>query len=229
MTILDQIPFQIDVAALFARMRLDPEGEYSGEVRALAEKAGAVARPKAILDDLFVEDRFADGVVAGGVRFTSRVLRQNLDSVHRVIPYVATCGAEIDSVPVAADDFVGQFSRDAIKEMALNAARNFLADHVRRTCGFPRMASMNPGSGDQDIWPIEQQKELFSVFGNVRELIGVTLTDTFLMLPNKSVSGLFYPTEVDFVTCQLCHREGCPNRRAPFDAHQWEMRFAAAK
>ena len=37
--------------------------------------------------------------------------------------------------------------------------------------------------------------------------IGVTLTDTFLMLPNKTVSGIFYPTEVDFVTCQLCHRD----------------------
>ena len=83
---------------------------------------------------------------------------------------------------------------------------------------------MNPGSGDVDIWPIEQQRELFSLFGDVKALIGVTLTDSFLMIPNKTVSGVFYPTEVDFVTCQLCHRERCPNRRAPFDAHLWDER-----
>jgi hypothetical protein len=45
------------------------------------------------------------------------------------------------------------------------------------------------------------------------------------MVPNKSVSGLLYPSEDGFQSCQLCHREGCPNRRAPFDPHLWEERF----
>jgi hypothetical protein len=113
--------------------------------------------------------------------------------------------------------------------MALGSAMAFLSAHVREAHALPHLSSMSPGSGDRRVWPIEQQKELFSVFGNVRELIGVTLTDTFLMLPNKSVSGLYYPAEVDFTACQLCRRENCPGRRAAFDAHLWEQRFGAAK
>lgn len=79
---------------------------------------------------------------------------------------------------------------------------------------------MAPGSGAANVWPITQQKQLFSVFGDVEKLIGVRLTDRCLMIPIKSVSGIFFPTAGDntFASCQLCPREECIRRRAPFDA-----------
>ncbi len=76
---------------------------------------------------------------------------------------------------------------------------------------------MAPGSGAANVWPITQQKELFSIFGNVEDLIGVKLTDRCLMVPLKSVSGLFFPTVNQFESCQLCPREVCSARRAPYD------------
>ncbi|MBL7126991.1 MAG: hypothetical protein ISS58_07330 [Dehalococcoidales bacterium] len=76
---------------------------------------------------------------------------------------------------------------------------------------------MAPGSGAADVWPITQQKELFSIFGNVEDLIGVRLTDKYLMIPIKSVSGIFFQTKTTFITCQLCPREACIGRRAEYD------------
>jgi hypothetical protein len=81
---------------------------------------------------------------------------------------------------------------------------------------------MSPGSGDVNVWPIEQQRELFELLGDVRGQIGVELTDSFLMVPNKTVSGIHFPAEKDFRTCQVCHRENCPSRGAPFDQELWE-------
>jgi hypothetical protein len=80
---------------------------------------------------------------------------------------------------------------------------------------------MHPGSGDASVWPIEQQGPLFSLLGDVTGAIGVELTDSFLMVPNKSVSGVRFATEIDFRSCQLCHREGCPSRSAAFDPELW--------
>ena len=37
------------------------------------------------------------------------------------------------------------------------------------------------------------------------------------MIPRKSISGLYFPTEVTFFSCQLCERERCQGRKAPFD------------
>jgi hypothetical protein len=81
---------------------------------------------------------------------------------------------------------------------------------------------MSPGSGDANVWPITQQRELFSLFSNVEALVGVRLTDSFLMLPNKTVSGIRFQTETDFESCELCHRESCVGRRAPFNRELWE-------
>jgi len=165
------------------------------------------------------------GSQEGRARFVSRVLRANLDEVGRVFPYVATCGPELDTVPVAADDTFGQFCRDTIKEMALYAAIAHLGSYLKEAYALEKLVSMNPGSGDVEVWPIEQQKALFAFFGDVQQSIGVVLTDSCLMVPNKSVSGLLYASEHDFASCQLCHRAKCPGRRAPFDPHLWEERL----
>jgi hypothetical protein len=36
------------------------------------------------------------------------------------------------------------------------------------------------------------------------------------MIPTKTVSGLLFPTEVDFDTCSLCQKENCKGRRSPY-------------
>ena len=104
----------------------------------------------------------------------------------------------------------------------LGFSRGYLNEYLLQKYKIGKTASMQPGSGDTTVWPIEQQKELFSIFGDVERLIGVRLTDSFLMQPNKSVSGIIFPTEIDFKSCQLCHRESCQGRSAPFDKDLWE-------
>ena len=83
---------------------------------------------------------------------------------------------------------------------------------------------MNPGSGERSLWPIEEQRPLFKLLGSIETAIGVHLTDSFLMLPNKSVSGFYYKTDKEFHNCQLCKRDHCPNRQKPFDSELWHER-----
>ena len=73
---------------------------------------------------------------------------------------------------------------------------------------------MSPGSLED--WPITEQTKLFSIFGDTERLIGVRLTDSMLMVPRKSISGILFPSEEGFTSCQLCDRERCPGRKAPY-------------
>ena len=75
---------------------------------------------------------------------------------------------------------------------------------------------MAPGSLED--WPITQQEELFSLFGKRETAIGVRLTEKCVMVPAKSISGILFPAEVKFESCQLCPRERCFRRRAPYDS-----------
>ena len=83
---------------------------------------------------------------------------------------------------------------------------------------------MNPGSLAD--WPLEQQAELFEVLGDVRGAVGVELTESCLMIPIKSVSGIRFSTEVQFENCQLCPRDVCPGRRAPYDPELHERKYS---
>jgi hypothetical protein len=217
LTILDKIPFKVSVPALLSALRLPADTEYLSELKELAASADAVARPKSAYEISYIDGKTEDSVEFSGVTFKSAVMRKNLDKVERVFPYIITCGKELDGVSIPAGDFTKAFWLDTIKGMALGAAREFFRAHITKTLALGKVSSMGPGSGPKEMWPIEQQKLLFSIFGDTEKLIGVKLTESFLMVPNKTVSGILFPTETSFQACQLCPREKCPSRGAPYD------------
>lgn len=198
-------------------MHVAKESQDARGLQDLAERAAAVARPKALYKICYVEKRGYDSVAIDGVTFASRVLRVNLDKVERAFPYVATCDTEVDEVVAGVDDFMVRFWLDTVKEMALTASRTYLTSHLKRRYALRQTSMMNPGWGARDLWPIEQQRALFLILDPVEDLVGVRLTDSFLMIPNKSVSGILFPTEFGFEACPLCPRDVCPSRRAPYD------------
>jgi len=218
MEVLNSIPFKLDTKEVLKRLRLRKENkDMERMVQELLDIIHPIAKPKAIYKVSYVDNKNGDSLYIDGVRLTSRVLRVNLDKVGRVFPYVATCGRELDEIAVPADEYMKYYCLDTIKEMALYSARSYLQDYLTRNYALGQVSRMYPGEGAAEDWPITQQKELFSIFGNVEDLIGVQLTKDFLMVPLKSSSGICFPTEIKFESCQLCPREVCSERKAPYD------------
>jgi hypothetical protein len=135
--------------------------------------------------------------------------------VGRVFPYAVTLGAAIEEKLAACDDPLEKYYLDTIANMALRTARNHLQGCLCEQLRIDRLSFMSPGSLPE--WPIQEQVPLFALLEGAAEAIGVRLTESLLMTPVKSVSGLFFPTEVTFYNCQLCDRERCQSRKAPFD------------
>ncbi len=223
MQIFDDIPFALDKASLTERMCLAPGTEDARALEGLVAKAVQIARPKAAYRECYVERKRGDTVTVEGVTFTSRTLRIHLENADRVFPFVATCGREVDGVVFEKGEFLEAFWWEEIKTDLLTCARRHLKKTLADRYRLAKTAAMSPGSGDLDIWPIEQQARLFSLLGDVNAAIGVQLSHTFMMAPVKSLSGIRFPTEKDFRSCQVCRRQDCPSRRAPFDPALWEQ------
>jgi hypothetical protein len=220
MEILTNIPVEFDLGVLLSRLHI-PEGDAdAAAVGKLAEWARSVANPKAIYDICYLGDKSEDTVNIGGVTFTSRILSTNLDQAHRFFPFIVTCGKELEIQPNVTGDMMEFYWLDEIKQMALGAAFGYMQKHITEKYQPGKISYMCPGSLED--WPTTQQAQLFSLFGDTEAKIGVKLTDSFLMLPTKSVSGIFFPTETSFESCQLCPRDGCPGRRAPYDKGLWD-------
>jgi len=222
--ILDRLPFHVEVEPLLQKLHIRPGSSHEREFRRLVELAEGVARPRAIYKLAFIEAKADAAVVIEGIRFTSRVLRVNLDAANRVFAFVGTSGAELEAWADAQDELLARFWADAINQAVLGAAMGGFRAHLTERFAIPQMMTMNPGSLAD--WPIRQQRPLFALLGDVKAAIGVELTPSLLMTPTKSVSGIFFPSEETFASCQLCPREDCPNRRAAYDPGLFERKFS---
>jgi cobalamin-dependent methionine synthase-like protein len=213
--VFDNIPFALDSDQFRTDVRLDAYPELEDELDRYLETATRAVRPRAMFRVAYVDDRDDGAVSFGGERFSSPVLAKNIREINRVFAYVASCGPEIYALDLSGFDPLVTLWHDLLKNRALDAASRFLTEHVRQVYGIKRFSSMNPGSGDADVWPISQQRGLFTVLGDTERLTGVRLTESYLMVPDKSISGIFFPSDTGYVNCQSCTRTGCPDRRAP--------------
>ncbi len=221
--VLNNFPFQLDAEKLSARVHLpEDDAELRQSWQKLFDKVQTLARPKALYRECAVDYADDDTVVVEGIPLKSRVMVKQLGDRRRVFAYCATCGTETLTLDAGLDPL----ERFWIEDMRLDLLRQalgFLHREITRRNRILKLAGMAPGSGDADVWPLSEQTKLFGqIFENrVTELIGVELTGSLLMQPAKSSSGVLFASEHDFATCQLCHRDNCPNRRAPFDAELW--------
>ncbi len=215
--ILGDIPCPLDPEKLAPALHVEREGEDYADLRRLAEQAAAVVRPKALVRKVAAGCGDAGEIFLDDVTFHSGLLWLRLKDLDRAFAFIATCGTELDEQIQTGDNFLWDYWRDEIKQAALNAAAARLRAHLKSHYGLKNICSMNPGSADREVWPLEQQKQLFSLFGDVERLIGVTLTRECLMIPNKTVSGVFFESESSHVNCAVCARAECPSRSAPHD------------
>lgn len=227
MEILDRIPLKITSEEVVKELHLTRKNPSTEEkVQELLEEVRPIAKPKVLYKVSYIQNKNEDSVNIDGISFASRILRINLENAERVFPYVVTAGRELDSINISKENFMRVFYHDAIKEMILERAARYFEKYLKERYALVKISHMSPGSLND--WPILQQKQLFSLFRNVEDLIGVRLTESFLMDPIKSVSGIHFPTEIDFKSCMLCKRASCPKRKAKYDpemAERYRMRM----
>jgi hypothetical protein len=216
MQMTELIPVTLDPGEIAARLRFDPVRAGFENLNELITLAQGLIHPRAVYEVAYTGEKGEGIVKVAGVTFQSRILRKNLDGANKVFPYIITVGPELERAASAQGDLLKQYYLEEMANMALESAAGWLGGRLESHYGVTGLANMSPGSLDD--WPITEQTKLFSILGDTERSIGVRLTDSMLMLPRKSISGILFPSEEGFVACQLCERERCPGRKAAFNS-----------
>ncbi|TFG06772.1 hypothetical protein EU538_09745 [Candidatus Thorarchaeota archaeon] len=156
----------------------------------------------------------ADMVEISGVEIRSRVLAHFIDGDSEVFPYLVSIDHRYEEWIEQLDDTIHQYYFERLGDLVIFDFRNSLAEKLREQFGHPFVSDFRPGSIDD--WPLKGQEKLFRIIGDAETAIGVRLSDTYLMYPRKSLSGIMFKTEKPFHTCFLCDRSVCESRLAPF-------------
>ena len=224
-TLLDNLAFKPNLDYLIEHLHLKVGSKETEGFKQMAAEAQEIARPKAYYKLSAIDARGDDYIVVADTQLDSRILQVNTQDLHRVFPFVVTCGTELAEWAQGYSDLLERYYADELKLAALRSAMRQLEKDVKQRYNPGRIAAMEPGSLKD--WPIQQQKKLFAILGDTQTLVGVHLTPSMLMVPDKSVSGIYFQNEKGYTNCQLCPVKNCPSRKAPLDEGMYEREYQA--
>ena len=212
--VLDDFPVELSLEKTLERLKLDEGRSRTLGVEDVFKTAAVLIHTRAIYGVAYVSKCSLGKIEIDSIEFRSRVLAKNLERIERVFPYVLTIGDSLENTARSSESMTRRLVLETVGDLALGSGLEHVQRHISEQYGLETTSNMGPGQLD---WPIEQQRELFSLLGHVKDAIGVTLTGSLMMVPRKSISGIIFPTEETFISCQLCQRNKCPSRKAPFD------------
>jgi hypothetical protein len=213
--LLADIPFKLDIASVMRRMLFwGSSPGFEKEARELVFAVMDAARPRAVYKVSQIGGKTCGSIEIDGIRFSSHLLRINLEKAEKVFSYAVTCGCDLDGIRVPEKNGAGKYCLETLKTLILAQAVDYLRDYLSGHYHLDYLFSLSPG--EYQAWPLKNQKTVFALLGDVEKLIGVTLSADGTAIPVNSTSGLFFHAETKFENCQLCSREPCMMRRAPF-------------
>jgi tRNA A37 threonylcarbamoyladenosine synthetase subunit TsaC/SUA5/YrdC len=214
--VLDKIPVNLQADEVLRRLKMRSENKRVEEmVRELTELVTATALPKVAYNYARVTARNGDNVEIEGVAFVCHAFRV-FDRTKPVFPYIVTCGQELDALKFSVGEAMKTYALTIIKTMIVTSATGYLQDHLVKNYGLEQVSGIIPGH--PTTWTIKQTKELVSLLGNLEEAIGIRLTDSMVLMPTNSVSGILYPTATRIERCHVCPNETCRERRTAYNS-----------
>jgi len=156
-----------------------------------------------------------------GPVFKSTKLSKTMKECEEVICFIATLGNGVDNEIKGLMDenrLSEAYVLDAMGSVAVeNMVERFHKRESAKYKGKSKAITLpfSPGYCD---WPLRDQKKLFNLFNSFQ--LNVKLTDSCLMKPRKSISGVFGVTPLhpsipfhNYNPCTECSKQSCIARR----------------
>lgn len=148
-----------------------------------------------------------------GVEFLpGAIIGSYLDGMTDACVFVATAGREFEAAvrSMAKDgDIVADFIADSIGSVLAE----MVVSRLEKDLGLESTLSL-PYSPGYCGWDIREQRQLFSLFPD--EPCGIRLSESSLMIPEKSISG-FFAMGKNLVRqpyhCEICQNKKCYKRK----------------
>ncbi|MEA4816129.1 MAG: vitamin B12 dependent-methionine synthase activation domain-containing protein [Lachnospiraceae bacterium] len=191
-----------------------PDPKTEGLIEECINELSKAASPK--FTYAFCDIEISEGVTKTGFfDIKSRALAISLKGCARAVLFAATLGIE-------ADYIIKKYTKINMPKAVVcqAAATELIEKYCDLACGnigselgdgFYLRPRFSPGYGDFDI---KHQKDFISVL-NCPKKIGVTLTDSMMLLPIKSVTAIMgiSSEKCEKGGCEACAKKDCEFRR----------------
>ncbi len=190
-------------------------------LRLIADSFGklqSVMSRKSVYRIFDLEQADAENIRFGNLAVKSKNLGKNLQGCDKIVLFGATLGIEVDqllsrtSKTDMAKTVVLQACAAALLEEYCDECQEQVGAELQEEGRFLR-PRFSPGYGD---FPIECQKNVIQMLDSAKR-IGLTITESFMMTPSKSVTAVIGagtdPVQCCRQGCEACGKKNCMYRR----------------
>ena len=212
----NEIDFVCDEKVLLERLHCeDTDAEPFVRALELLEEARPYLNPAFAVKEFAIERHQTEGITVKGCFFNSKIVANKLQSEKNVFAYIATCGRQICEFIKTKEDILDEYLLDQIAYLSYLQAMEKMSLEIENLFGIEKHIRLCPGSVID--WSVADVKKIFTLMDGLYQDLDVSVMPSGLIDPLKSTSGLFYPTDEEFESCEICPRAVCENRKAPFD------------
>ena len=197
----------------------DPDETVSALIRQCIDEVNAAAVPKSVHARFPLEFSEEEGAFhVASLALQSRSLRRNLEGCGEVYLFAATLGVAVDTLirrnalMDSAKGLVTQAAAAAVIEAYCDEENEKLKQEAAAE-GLYLRPRYSPGYGDLSL---DCQEDFLSLL-KAQKTIGLTVTDSGLMVPMKSVTAIIgispIPTQCRLQGCEACGKADCNFRR----------------
>lgn len=193
----------------------EPDKEIEAFTRQVLEEVSLFCQPQYLYEiyDGYVPDK--TGVSIHNMYFrTGRIINSYLSGADHFCVFVATAGDTFDQYTKkvrAEGDLLKEFVLDSLGSVIAEACVSKIADELSQSTELEQTYPYSPGYCG---WKLTEQKGLFSLLPE--SPCGIGLTESCLMLPIKSISGIIAlgkEVKRKAYSCAICNHINCYKRK----------------
>jgi hypothetical protein len=186
--------------------------KYIAECPRISSPSGAFVLTEA-LESLSAEKISIPGLVFDSGKIIHKMLRHS----EKYALFLVTAGPGPEHLArslISEGNYLDGYIVDLVASALVDLAADQVQEQIRKLAHTGGLKITNRYSPGYCSWNVEEQQKLFSLFP--KGCSGITLSDSSLMNPIKSISGIIgLGTEVKYrdYTCEICPMKDCHFRR----------------
>ena len=192
---------------------LGHRGQELGDLRERLERAACLCEKELVPRGVYREMDASEALAL----LPGRHIARHVEGCARVVLLAVTLGTQSEMLLrreralSATDGLLADACASSLVEQAANVLNGHIVEEAAAR-GLAATTRFSPGYGDLDI---SHQRAMFALL-ELEKRLGLSLTQTHMMLPEKSVTAIAGLSDVPGAReggCAACAKTDCPNRR----------------
>jgi len=187
-------------------------GKCISSCKAVMSPQGAYIWAEALPEDS------KEQIMMEGIQFnTGKIIKKMLSGAEAYAFLIVTAGMEPESRArelMEQGEFLEGYITDLVASTMVDSIADQVQEHIRRMAADQELLISNRYSPGYCSWDVSEQQKLFSLFP--KNCCDITLTDSSLMSPIKSISallGIGPSVKYQDYTCEICSMKDCAFRK----------------